>query len=304
MEKFTKKWDNYINLKWKEYLTPKKISVIYPNEIYDGIFNNDLLNQEFEKYYDSKQKYCSMYDCFKETFEDYEKIELLSKEEEYTKYVNTVNNKAKQLKDDFIKKISEYSEDDFKNYNINKLEDFDIETADFKLLALGKINLATRDVYRKSMPQYKLILSTENTDQLYNVILDIDTNKFLTSYEEFFNNKGIKYIDEINDFYTDEYKILDFNIQNNNIVIKVLNDNSEVIELNFKNATTDDEFNKQYNINNQEISITTHYIKQYSDCYYIVFNLIIRYYESSNLIVKNDKIEISYKNLDVSITNM
>ena len=31
MEKFTKKWDNYINLKWKEYLTPKKISDINPN---------------------------------------------------------------------------------------------------------------------------------------------------------------------------------------------------------------------------------------------------------------------------------
>ena len=30
MNKFTKKWDEYIKLEWKENLIPKKISIIYP----------------------------------------------------------------------------------------------------------------------------------------------------------------------------------------------------------------------------------------------------------------------------------
>ena len=88
MNKFTKKWDKYINLEWKENLIPKAISVIYPSEIYDGNFNEKLLQEEFEKYYNSKVRYSSMYDDFEKKFKDYEKIELLSKEEEFKNYKN------------------------------------------------------------------------------------------------------------------------------------------------------------------------------------------------------------------------
>ena len=46
-----------------------------------------------------------------------------------------------------------------------------------------------------------------------NVLRNIDTNKFLTSYEEFFANETINcekdlYIDDLCESYVDEYKIL------------------------------------------------------------------------------------------------
>lgn len=301
MNKFTKKWDEYINSEWKENLITKKLSIIYPQEVYDGIFNEELLQEEFEKYYDSKVRYSSMYDTFEKEFEDYEKIELLSKEEEFEKYKKAIEEKAEQYKKEFIQKIEEYSENDFDNYKIKNLEKFNIDTADFKLLALGKVNKDTRDTYRKSMPQYQMILATEDNDKLYDVEFDININKFLTTYEEFFNNgfdnKNILYIDELCEAYCDEYKILNIKQESNYATIELLKYDDMIIKLTFKNSTIPEDFLKTYENNKNNIYITSHYIKKYSDCFNLIFEYIIT---TTGLSVIEDVFEINYEKLEIS----
>lgn len=301
MNKFTKKWDEYINSEWKENLIPKKLSIIYPQETYIGIFSEELLQEEFEKYYNSKVRYSSMYDTFEKEFEDYEKIELLTKKEEFEKYKKTIEEKAEQYKKDFVQKVEEYSAVDFENYNIKALETFNIEKADFKLLALGKINKETRDIYRKSMPQYQMILATEDNDKLYDVEFDIDINKFLTTYEEFFSNgfdnKNISYIDELCEAYCDEYKILNIKQESNNATIELLKYDDMIIKLNFKKSTIPEEFFKIYENNKNNIYITSHYIKKYSDCFNLIFEYIIT---TDGLSVIEDVFEINYEKLEIS----
>lgn len=306
MDKFTKKWDEYINFEWKEYLLPKKISVIYPSEIYIGKFNEELLQEEFEKYYGSKVRYISMYDTFEKRFEDYEKIKLLSKEEELENYKKLIEEKAKQYKIDFIQKIEEYSAVDFNNYKIKSLEKFNIEDADFKLLALGKVNKETRDTYRKSMPQYQMILATEDSDKLYDVRFNIDINKFLTSYEEFFNTEliddnNIWYIKELCEAYCDEYKILNLKQESNNVTIDFQKYDDTVIKIIFENAKIQEEFLKKYKNDQNNIYITTHYIKKYSDCLNIVFEYVEHTHIDSGFKIIEDKFELTYEKSKISI---
>ena len=305
MNKFTKKWDKYINLEWKENLIAKAISVIYPSEIYDGNFNEKLLQEEFEKYYNSKVRYSSMYDDFEKKFKDYEKIELLSKEEEFKNYKKSIEEKAEQYKKDFIQKIEEYSAVDFNQYKIQSLESFNIEDADFKLLALGKVNKETRDTYRKSMPQYQMILATEDSDKLYDVIFDIDINKFLTTYEDFFNNefddKNISYIDELCEAYCDEYEFLNIKQESNNVTIELLKYDDNIIKIIFENANIQEEFLKKYKNNQNNIYVTTHYIKKYSDCFNVIFEYIEHTYIDNDFDVIEDKFEITYEKIRVSI---
>lgn len=304
MEKFTKKWDDYINLEWKDYLFPKKISVIYPKEIYDGNFCEAILNEEFEKYYFAKKKYTSMYDYFEKEFEDYEKIELLSKEEEYKKYVKAVDEQAEKFKNEFMKKISEYSSCDFDNYKIERLEAYNIEDIDFKLLSLGKVNLMTRDTYRKSMPQYSLILATENTDKLYDVVFDININKFLTSYDDYYSNESlykdnISMIDDLCVSYCHEYKVSNFTYNGNQVIICSMDDFCTLKKLIFEEVIFIDDFYKYFNVEGNKISIVDHYVQRYDDCYNVKFKCIFRTSIDNDLLLKEHKFEICYKNLKV-----
>lgn len=304
MKKFTKKWDDYINLEWKDSLLPKKISVIYPAEIYDGNFCEEILNEEFEKYYYAKKKYSSMYDYFEKEFDDYEEIELLSKEDEYKKYVKTVDEQAKKYRDEFIQKISEYSSIDFENYKIEDLETFNIEDVDFKLLALGRVNLITRDIYRKSMPQYSLILATENTDKLYDVVFDININKFLTSYDDYYSNEylyrdNISLIDDLCISYCHEYRVLNFTYNDNQVIMYSLDDFYGIKKLIFEDVSFIDDFYKYFNVEGNKISIIDHYVQRYDDCYNIKFKCIFRTSIDKDLLLEEHKFEICYKNLKV-----
>ena len=99
------------------------------------------------------------------------------------------------------------------------------------------------------MPQYQMILATEDSDKLYDVIFDIDINKFLTTYEEFFNNefddKNISYIDELCEAYCDEYEFLNLKQESNNVTIELLKYDNNIIKIIFENANIQEEFLKK-----------------------------------------------------------
>lgn len=100
MNFYTKKWKDYIYSNFKEFINCSDadcLDVLDKN--YTGEYTDELLEKEFEKYYNAKVKYVSLCDYFNEEFGNYEKIQLLSKEEEFKNYQERFKNYLKELKE-------------------------------------------------------------------------------------------------------------------------------------------------------------------------------------------------------------
>ncbi len=176
------------------------------------VYSEELLKEQFNIYYNKKKEYVEKEKEFNEKFGKYEKIKLLSYDEELEYYRERVNNYAKKLE--------------------NELK---IDNIDYRLIAmlLGRY-------------KYSYIYSKIN---ISNVV-----NGFLTSYEDYLNQKESKFDEEIFkkiDF--DDGTIIEKNFYDNNgkkdgiIVYKnfYTNKNKKYV-FKFKNAVI-----YEYNYQNQ-----------------------------------------------------
>lgn len=171
MNFYTKEWVEYIYKEWINYV---KFNAFFSDynaknlEIYDGYFD-DKLREEFDKYYNAKKKYISMYSELEEKFGDYERIKIKSYEEEFDDYRNRVRLYADELRNT-IKK----------NIGIDKFSE--IENIDFSLLLLGYVNSCD---YDNVIKYYKKIFNKANSF----LICGYGYDEYLKNYidEEFFD---------------------------------------------------------------------------------------------------------------------
>lgn len=267
MKYFTKKWDDYINKEWKEYVGEERINVSSIKELYECNFTEELLESEFNKYYDAKKKYVSMYDYFEKEFGEYEKIKILSRDKEYEKYIER-----------FSKLVKEFTNTLYYN-SIDNLNNDDI-----KLLVLGKVNFITKETLeKKSISPRKLI------------------NKFISTYDEFCSkNKIMLPIKELDYFYFHDARIYLYEVKDNRIILDIDSDwdfNSS-IKIEFIDATISEDLSKDMKLSNNSIDIYTADIRYYVDFgYYCYFELLI---DDPNMMkMKKKKIIITSKDIIV-----
>ena len=191
MDFYTKKWNDYIYKDWKYYVKCIAFFGDYNScniQIYDGDYDVKL-REEFDKYYNAKKLYISMYSKFKEEFGDYEEIDILDYEDEFVEYKNRVLYYASELMDT-IKK----------NIGLNKFDE--LKDIDFNLLLLGYVD---SNNYDKIIKYYKRIFNR--------------ANGFLSSGYE--NDEYLKkYIDnKLFDIWFHDCILVDIKVNDNNIIL-------------------------------------------------------------------------------------
>lgn len=126
---FSKDWHEYINQEWfiftnnSAYFDLRNFNDI---KEYNGNYNNKLV-EEFEKYYNAKKLYISMYKEFENKFKYYERVLLLNYNDELTEYKKRVDYYSKELCDNL-------------KLWLNDVEFKKIEGCDFRLLLLGYLD--------------------------------------------------------------------------------------------------------------------------------------------------------------------
>lgn len=156
MKFYTKKWYDYVYKNYEKY-TSYLMTIRYKEEVDSIEYNADLLINEFNKYYHVKEEYVSKYEYLEKEFGEYEKIELLSYDEELKLYNEKLNN--------FVKNALEI---------IDKEDRYDNLENDLYLFALNKITKNFHKILEKGF------LRNNNFKNI---------NAFLTSYYEYFNTR-------------------------------------------------------------------------------------------------------------------
>lgn len=132
MKYFTRKWKDYIYTNYEKFLIEKEdkyynVYLTYGKEII--IYTDQLLKEKFDIYYNTKKKYVDSYKYLEKEFGQYEKIELLTYEEELINFKERIKIYSERLKKEAFENI-EIKVD----VNVTKEE---LENVDFRLLALN-----------------------------------------------------------------------------------------------------------------------------------------------------------------------
>ena len=193
MNFYNKKWNDYIYDDWKYHVKCISFFADYNSnniEVYDGDYDVKL-REQFDKYYNAKKLYISMYDKLREEFGDYEEIEILDYYDEFIQYKDMVESYANELMDT-IKK----------NIGLNKFDEF--KDIDFNLLLLGYVD---SNNYNKIIKYYKKIFNR--------------ANGFLSGGYE--NNEYLKkYIDnKLFDIWFHDCILEDIKVNNDNIILVI-----------------------------------------------------------------------------------
>jgi len=139
MDFFTRKWKDYVYENYEKFLIEYKakyyiIEISYGKQTFE--YNEQLLKDKFDLYYETKKKYVDSYDYLEKEFGLYEKVELLTYEDEFENFKNRVEIYSERLKEEASQNVRKEHEG-----NIT-LED--VEKIDFRLIAL---NLHNADHY-------------------------------------------------------------------------------------------------------------------------------------------------------------
>jgi len=134
MKFFTRKWKDFIYENYEKFLIEKEdkwynLYLTYGKE--NIIYSDKLLKEKFDIYYNNKKKYVESYEYLKKEFGQYEKIELLTYEEEFDNFKNRIKTYSERLKQEAFENIQT------KECNVTLK---DLENTDFRLLALNLYN--------------------------------------------------------------------------------------------------------------------------------------------------------------------
>lgn len=155
---FTYKWKEYIEINWGVYVNSfaffsfkNSVEIKKCDDDYD-----EILIKEFNKYYNAKKKYVSMYSEFEEKLGTYQEVELKTYEEELEEYKKRVDLFSKELRQAIHNVVDE-------DYFMQ------LKNIDFKLLLLGYV----------SSSNYEIII--KRFDRVFN-----KANAFLLGYSDYY----------------------------------------------------------------------------------------------------------------------
>lgn len=226
MDFYTKAWKKYIYSDWVEAMSKKynisSIRYMYGDMfLYEGNYDENLKEAEFNKYYKLKEEYVSLESELKERFGKYEKVRLLSIDEERILYNEKIDKFIEKYKNEVLNTI-----DMLRECNIEV--DLDINDIDFNLLALNKVNLRTIKFYQSMRRLYKKyledngLLEEEDLDKLKKIDLVVnDVNSFLTSYSEYIEYKNNSFYKFINNKSFHDCKVLKYDVSDDKIIIEI-----------------------------------------------------------------------------------
>ena len=162
---YTKKWNDFIYRNYYDYINDKNYSHYYKffdeNNKEDILYSEEVLIQEFEKYYNEKLKYKNNYDTLKLQFNNIQEVELMSYQEEFDNYKKKLELYSNKLREEFIVI--------FKNN-----DKFSVDEIDFRIIALNRNRIKLKQIYLK--------LNVTN-----------ELNGFLYGYYTYLENKKYKY---------------------------------------------------------------------------------------------------------------
>lgn len=200
MKFYTSNWYNYVYQNYFYQVENNLLNLVLriTNAAYlrkenmDNKYDDKLLEEMFNEYYESKKKYVSSYDYLEKKFDIYEKVNLLSYDEEFKNYKERIEKFVNEVK------------------SVLHVKEADAEC--LYLLAINRLNKRTHEILLDN----KRYL---NEKQIHN-----NVNTFLTSYDDYIETKKdtiqYKAFKELYNKGFKDYSILDYKENNNNIVLK------------------------------------------------------------------------------------
>lgn len=201
MKFYTRNWHNYVYQNYYYQVENNLLNLVLriTNAAYlrkenmDSKYNDELLKEMFNEYYESKKKYVSSYDYLEKEFNIYEKVNLLSYDEEFKNYKERIEKFVKEVK------------------NALNVKETDIEC--LYLLAINKLNKRTHEIL------------LDNIRYLHEKQIHNNVNTFLTSYDDYIETKKdtiqYKAFKELYNKGFADYSILNYQENKDSIVLKL-----------------------------------------------------------------------------------